>query len=1347
MAQHQRPQQQQHRRSSTGSIVRRSSSHHVFASSETTGTDPRRRRESRHWNANHCQRRPRSSFFHDITRQQQQPLQPPPEESWYYGATTASSACHFWETNLPTKIFSTAAATAAPHRATDADEWDDDDWQQIYRVYRRGRSVLYPHSLTTDNVERGLQLLDRMAEQVLISRRPDHPIDGDDNHNNERKKIPMLDDPWLLRAWRDVAVDRADWIPHEAAWDDLQRTIQRIDRYIEQGVLAWNPHLLTWMLDAWEALSYHHYHHDNNKNNPPLLAEQALGLVQTLTRDYAADRPAVKYVITRLLKYLADTKANPDLANALIHRYLLQHEQLPQRQQSSLRYPEQEHGDNGLDTMDDHAYTAWVHVWAVSNRKDAGTQALEILRLAQKDQCAKGIALYDTVLHALCRSNDTVQSAILWQELQALNLPVTADTWHPLLQAYLRTQAWRQALQLWRACQTHVKTNVRPHRTARNSLTKTLERDLQQWENFPLSQNSDVNHNIMYLPDRINNWDRVAAEWHTHIEAIRESIKSPSHIRLVAALSFLDRLCLAAFFEPPPWTVSASDTDAIVDYYKRLPKASVQLRRKQMQHEPNVTLNRIVRSLRKYQGIGLVRPGGGALDFLMDGLSKASSLSPTEAAWTAENLLNDVVEDCEHDVHHPDFINKVPLLRMIKLWSETPESPSAAEAVWERLWRWYEQSGGDKRFNPDENFYKALLRAWMVSPTSAPRETAERALQLWQARGEQIGKSPSIEFCHQVTTALAEAGDVESTESLVNEAIQSYRSGETHMREDLDFVSLLILSKCRGGQLSEAAQTLDDLELRSRKNSDPTIQPSNLSYNTLLAEYSEGDEIGNALALLNRMVELAFTEPERKIHPSVSSWMTFLIALAKSDSIGAADQALKLLNRFDVLLERFAATVAPDRFMYNCILECFVRNPDPRKFVSTAESFLQHMESSKGDASPDADTYEFFLHLLVKAQHPGKASRHLERFSRLSQKGEIPAQPSTRHFHTVILGFLQRRDTKGITTAVQLVQLMHSLAMKTDWSIYPNHETYRMILQGCKHSETTDPHIAEKVLTMMEKNAIAREDGPEPVIEMYVDVISLWASKRSPEAFEHIQKLAKHIPHHRMSQDSHLYRVILDAFIKCGSIEMARTLSDAMSGIPGHCRVALEAWVEAKDTEHATRVSEQLARVESPAHLLRDSIRLWKESKLPGAGANAERLLQSLENTVDRDYSVYSDVLFSYYNSQDPDMIAATDRMVQRRRDTGGTSSEDLCFLEVAATVYLSQPNERTHERVMEIFEEIREIDDSAWFSKGKSVCSRLKAAVAGSNVKTKSILLDSLTEVISFRTHTQENETPATLL
>eukprot|EP00977_Amphora_coffeiformis_P004676 scaffold1001_cov169-Amphora_coffeaeformis.AAC.23 len=1247
------------RRSSTRAMPRQCCSSNFAL---TTAIKDRRRKDNHLFSLANCR------AFHD--------------QSAASTAASSSSTC-FWQANLPRKIFS------MQHHQAAEEEWNDKDWQQVCQVYRRGRSVLYPHGLTNDTVEQGLQLFDRIADKLISIQPSNQHVDENNNSNNT--KPPLLDDPWLVSAWRNVAVEEAERIPYPVARENLQHMIQRIDRYVERGILAWNPHMLIWILDAWQAMRS-----SCHRNDPPPPAEQALELVQQLTRDYAADRPASKYVITRLLQYLAQDKVNPDRANALVHQYLRQQEQLPPPLNAE-QQQQQQHDE--LNSLDDHAYTAWVHVWNVSNRKDSGTQALQILRRAQKDQCAKGIVLYDIVLHALCRSNDTVQSAILWQELQALNLPVTADTWHPLLQAYLRTPAWRHALQLWRACQAHVKTNVCPHRTARNTLTKTLERDLQQWDVFSLPHGQD---DSMYLPDRIDNWDRVAEEWHVRIQAIRESNKNPSHVTLAAALSFLDNLCLAAFLEPPSWTVSAR---------------------------------------------------GGALDFLMDGIAKSSSLSPTEVAWTAESLLEDVVEDCEHDVHHPDFINKLPLLRLIKMWSETPESPAAAEVVWERLWRWYEESGGNKRFYPDENFYKALLRAWMVSSTRTPQETAQRAFQLWQQRVEQAGQKPSVEFSHQVATALAEAGDVESTKSLVNEVIESYRSGKTHERKDLDFVSLLILAKCRSGQLLGAAQTLDDLERLSRQSSDPFIRPSNFCYNTLLEELAEGDEIGNALAVLKRMAELASTdstEPNRKIHPSVSSWMTFLVALAKSDSIEAADKAEELLTMSGFLQERFGTTVAPDLFMYNCILECFLRNPDPQKFIPTAESFVLQMENNFGGVKPDAETYELFLHLLVKAQLAGKASRYLERFCRLSQKGVVPTKPSTSHFHTVILGFLQIGDPQSITTAFGLVQLMHSLAMKTDWLVRPKHETYRIILQGCKNSRA-DPNIPEKVLSMMEKNALGREDGPKPDTEMYVEIIACWASKGSPEALEHIQKFANHVPQHRIAQDSELYRIILNAYIRCGSTEMAQALSDAMMGIPGHCRVALEAWVEAKDYERAARVSEHLAHGESPAHLIRDSITIWRDSKLPGAGVCAERLLQYMEKTADKDYvpdeSIYSDVLFSYHYAQDPDTVVAADRLVQRCRDTGGTSSVDLCFLEGAATVYLSQPDERTHERVIAIFEDIREVKDSEWFSKGKDVCSRLEAAIVESDVKTKSILLDKLIEVISCRTHLDENETPATLL
>lgn len=1019
-----------------------------------------------------------------------------------------------------------------------------DDWQRIRQAYRQGRASLFSNGLTAEKVRQALHFCDSLADELSsplsASRLP--PDDDDDE--------PLLDDPWVFLAWRHVIVEQIEHqsVPTDILWDELQATVQRIDRYVETGVLAWQPILVSWVLDIWQQ-----QRHASHASHEHMDAEQALTLVQQLTHDYAPERPVDNIVLTRLLRYMAHAKSDPEQANALVQQYLRQ-----QQQAQGVRNGEREEDEEEPSILDFQAYTAWVHVWSVSSRRDAGLQALQILGQAQRDERIPGRVVYHKVLTTLCQSNNTIQAAeILWKELQDLNmLSVTADTWHPLLQAYLRTQAWRQAARLWRSCAVHAKDNVRPNRTARNTLFKTLERERRQGlVNAPPQQQEQQKEDV--LPAHIEDWHRVQRAWQKMVDTLQRHKQDPSHTVLATALTFLDRHCLAAMEEPsPPWIASASDMDVLVNFYKRLPKRGGQSRNQQQQ--PVVALNRMLRSLRKYHGIGLARLRWEALDFLMEGIAKTSGkagvLSSTEAALAAESLLEEVLEDCNNDVRHPDFVNKVPFLRLIKMWSETPESPGAVEAVWERLWDLYIQSGGSKRLNPDENFYKALLRAWNTSTSCTPQETAQRALELWQNRLEHVVKTPSIEFRHTVTKALAEGGNVEATESMVNEAIEAFRSGETHVRHDLDFVSLLILAQCRAGLHFEALQTLNDLERRSQTNNDPLVQPNSLCYNTMLTELANEQKVGDALALLNLMAEMASAAPQRKIEPSASSWMSIFEALAKSNSTEAAEQAIELLDMFDSLQERFRTTVAPDTFVYNRILQCFVRNPDPQNYISTAESFLQMMESRHGSVEPDSETYELLLHLLLKAQLPGKATRHLERFGRLSQSGKVSARPNRAHFHAVIMGFLQQGDLKSVNSAIGLVELMHSLAMKTVWLVDPDQETYRMVLQHCRSCQV-DPHIAEKVLAMMDRNASHGGNAVKPDIEMYVDVIACWASQDDPKAWERIVQLSEHVPQNRIAQDTELYRVVFDACIQCGLMDKAHSLSANVgnSGTPS-CR-------------------------------------------------------------------------------------------------------------------------------------------------------------------------------------------------
>jgi pentatricopeptide repeat protein len=840
----------------------------------------------------------------------------------------------------------------------------------------------------------------------------------------------------LIKAWRDVvlATDPSSPASAEAAATTTttlmgsDEMMARMLVYLEANLWEWSPHAVMWILDVTKsemASSCNDW-------------EKVPAMVAQLTINYAADRPLDVHLTTRLLQsWAASGRPDaPEQAMALV-----------------------EHLKASATVLDAHVYAALVHVWAKSGRADAGIQAMHLLWQGQQQGASFStpVMVYNSVIHALCKSatldNDEplVQAHSLLEELLSLSKDLKPDTatYTPLLKAYLYRQDWRAAVDLWRRMSKRPEERLRPHWAAHKVMRKALERHKRHGGGGDDTMD-DAESAFHELPV---DWQVVAEEWKGIMTICREK---PTPTSLANALEYLDDLSLASAFGKyaPHWKIPVKDMDFLIDLWRRTGRRKV-------------TLRSMLWRARKYQGIELLHPGNRVLDWMMEALGQVSE-TPTAAARAAESLLNLAVEDCQYDVHHRDFVNKLPVTRLIRLWAVTPEAPEAAEVVWGHLQEWYVQSGERSNLRPDDLVYGALVRAW---DRAEPSEKAHRAWQLWQERLEtQPDSPPGIMLYQVVANTLAQAGRVSKTEQLVAQVIRSYIDGDKRLRPNEKLIAALVMAHCRAGQPREALKALAAMEARFGETGDRAYQPNVQCYNILLNAFAEQGDLDEVQAVLTRMLELAAAEPNRNIHPDIVTWNSYLKSLIKnkSDTPHAAARAKAVLRKLQEMRRRFDEAPAPDVVTYHCVLKCYSASLDPLKYVEDAEDLVKDMEVDPRTSMPDAETYFLLFKLLHKAGGLGdKALLHLEHFCRLAQEGKVVALPEVRHFNTVVSSYLLSGDATRLPKVFSILQLMRGLADQTGWKVRPNRETFRCIIDHCRQSNA-DPKVAEDALKMME---------------------------------------------------------------------------------------------------------------------------------------------------------------------------------------------------------------------------------------------------------------------------------------
>lgn len=1243
-----------------------------------------------------------------------------------------SQSSTYWKEKLP-HVFAPAAFNNSDNQESQKECWTEEQWKEAETVYRLGRTQYHPDVDGVQFVKDGLVFLDCTA---LERRKARVRYLQSKTTTTTASLSPsfgvVFHDPWLLRAWRQVVVaqheDHNDnaTANHDDSILSHSAMAQNLEEYLETGIFAWDARLLQWIVDAWQATAA------NNNHNP----NDLLRLIDQVTLNYSPHRPLNKFVVMRVLQILAPHRQYAEQATALVQKL----------QETAALFP------NDSDVQVDlQLYAAWAHVWAASRRKDAGVQALQILRQAQKENQI-GIVLYNTVLHALCASRDVAsieQAHVLWREMSELDLRgITAETWTPLFRARLERQEWRAAVRLWRFARKHRKDNVRPHFVARQSLERVLQYHAGHWQKF-LDNNND-NAMPEVLPQRVD-WRIIGQEWEMVAKEFRQT---RSYKSLAQAFLFLDQISLAAVVETPSWAIPTTDMEEMMTIQRRLHNQ----RKRQ-----DVSLDAILTRLRKYQGIGLLRPGSTTLDWMIMAVEKVSQ-SPMEAAVAAQTFLDETVEDFQYDVRHPDFINKVPVTRLINLWAQTPESTEAAEVVWETLWGWYNKSGEKANLKPDDDGYMALISAWKSSTKKSRDDTARRVWQLWLDRVEQLKgtrSQPTIELYHQVATVMAEAGKVEETEALVSEVLDGCSTGRMKFRKDIDFVALRVLALCQSGNSADAFKILLELEKGSATHQTPVVLPSSLCYDIVLTGFAKEGQFEIATKVLDHVVGTNLADQTRNIRPSESSWRTLLTALASSDSADTANQAILLLEKSRFLNNHLGDVFSPDVFLYNSVLQALLRHPKPREFRKEAETIFQKMKNERQNAKPNELTYNLFLRILVNADLPGKAMKCLQQFCRLSLEKSIQAAPETDHFRTVITMYLKFGDENGVKKAVELLRLMQGFAEKTDWNIHPDEQIYRSILRVCKEASVS-PDIAEEVLEMLEVQATMQKGIVRADAEMLVDIISCLADSDPLEGSRRILELAQKISREELSENAELYRTLVEAFARRGLRATIRVLASEMEHRANHCVVSLETFVNEIDHKNAINMTDhiidqiqrRLTPLESSMETVARVIKVWKTSKAPEAGRQAERLLQAMYGTERLDSKkapfLFADVIWSYIYAEDSTMAEAADRLIDRCRDFLGSGSFNLNLFEAAAVAHLHQVPNPNHGRVLELLECVQEVVKAETRSEDETACSRLEASIEHSSLEQKDHLLLKLRQIISDRAHEQdgsEHTTATTVL
>jgi pentatricopeptide repeat protein len=241
------------------------------------------------------------------------------------------------------------------------------------------------------------------------------------------------------------------------------------------------------------------------------------------------------------------------------------------------------------------------------------------------------------------------------------------------------------------------------------------------------------------------------------------------------------------------------------------------------------------------------------------------------------------------------------------------------------------------------------------------------------------------------------------------------------------------------GDTENAAKILDMMEKT------PSLAPTVLDYNTLLAGYAKRGHARQAEDLVKRMIDMCRGEDKRGLTPDLYSYNTLLDALAKSDEPGRGDRAHGILT-----------------------------------------TLLRKHESGELEWAPDERSFSAVISALARD------GRSIEKIEKLWSEALVRGFGSDKYIHTALLDAIAKSDLSGSAEkASEILEKLEHEGLASDVA-------YNMVLKACK-AEGTDKALqqAEKLFEKMSISGAADRFSYCTLIAMHADRGNIKSAERA----------------------------------------------------------------------------------------------------------------------------------------------------------------------------------------------------------------------------------------------------------
>jgi hypothetical protein len=367
---------------------------------------------------------------------------------------------------------------------------------------------------------------------------------------------------------------------------------------------------------------------------------------------------------------------------------------------------------------------------------------------------------------------------------------------------------------------------------------------------------------------------------------------------------------------------------------------------------------------------------------------------------------------------------------------------------------------------PNTVILNAVMSAWVKARHPA---SVDRTYEILQQM-KQSGKADLISYNTHLH-ALAMHGDIPGNARRADDMLKFLETQDPKLQPNCFSYNCALAACSKSADEDSAVRAVGIFQRLLRRND---VQPESFAFNNLLLAISRSS-LPNAAKMARKWLEYMQYCYEKnvfpKARPETISYLAVISAYARSGTQGSAWEAEKVFNELQKKYKSGHKELAPNKYIYNGMIDCWAKSKNGTLGARKAESLLKEMqhqyEAGNVAMQPDLVSYNGVLNAWARSRTrccARQAETYLERMWDLHQNGNEKVKPDDKSYNTVINAISKSKHKRKAQRALRVLRMMDVLYRRGEIEARPSEITYTAVLNSCAFPVVKDPRSRRKAL-------------------------------------------------------------------------------------------------------------------------------------------------------------------------------------------------------------------------------------------------------------------------------------------